>query len=192
MSRVDSPNGVAGSFTNFASSGNVITGNNSAHRIFRVDVAGNVYASGSFNPTGADYAESVDVRGKREEYGPGDVLVIDPESDRTFMRSNEPYSRAVAGVYSTKPGILGSMHDSSTAGTADNEVPLAMVGIVPCHVTAENGPIRRGDLLVTSASRRGYAMRATNRDKMQGAIIGKALQNLDSGEGTIEILVSLQ
>jgi len=35
------------------------------------------------------------------------------------------------------------------------EVPLAMVGIVPCKATAENGAIRRGDLLVTSRGWQG-------------------------------------
>ena len=73
----------------------------------------------------------------------------------------------------------------------DNEVPLAMVGIVPCRVSTENGPIRRGDLLVTS-SIPGHAMRATDRSRMTGAVIGKALHNFDNGTGTIEILVSLQ
>lgn len=71
------------------------------------------------------------------------------------------------------------------------EIPLAMVGIVPCHVSAENGPIRRGDLLVTSSTP-GYAMRGTDRTLMVGAVVGKALQNLDTGAGVIEILVSLE
>jgi hypothetical protein len=71
------------------------------------------------------------------------------------------------------------------------EIPLAMVGIVPCHVSAENGPIRRGDLLVTSSTP-GYAMRGTDSTRMIGAVVGKALQNLDAGTGVIEILVSLE
>ena len=68
---------------------------------------------------------------------------------------------------------------------------MAMVGIVPIKVSAENGPIRRGDLLVTS-SMAGYAMKGTDRGKMLGAIVGKAMGDLESGTGVIEVLVSLQ
>jgi hypothetical protein len=35
-------------------------------------------------------------------------------------------------------------------------------------------------------------MKGTDRSKMQNAVIGKALQNLDFGTGTIEVLVTLQ
>jgi hypothetical protein len=71
----------------------------------------------------------------------------------------------------------------------DNEVPVAITGIVPCKVTSENGPITRGDLL-TSSSRPGYAMKAT--DLQTGTILGKALGSLETGSGKIEILVILQ
>jgi hypothetical protein len=186
--RVDSASGIAGMFMSSAASGNVIAANNASRRIFRVDTTGTVYALGAFSPGGADYAESVSVRGSKVDYHPGDVLVIDPDSDRHFAVSTEPYSTRVAGVFSTKPGIVGSQHPLQEK---PEEVPLAMVGIVPCRVSAENGPIRRGDLLVTS-SIPGHAMRGTDRSRMTGAIVGKALQNLDRGTGVIEILVSLQ
>ncbi|MGE5112810.1 MAG: hypothetical protein ACM3JB_18250, partial [Acidobacteriaceae bacterium] len=186
--RVDSVNGIAGMFMTSAASGNVIAANNASRRIFRVDTTGNVYALGTFNPGGADYAESVSIRGRRDEYRPGDLLVVDPDSDRRFTTSTEPYSTRVAGVFSTKPGVLGSTHPLESN---QEEIPLAMVGIVPCRVSAENGPIRRGDLLVSSATP-GHAMRGTDRSRMTGAIVGKALQNLEVGTGVIEIMVSLQ
>ena len=53
-----------------------------------------------------------------------------------------------------------------------------------------DGAMHRGDLLVTSA-RAGYAMKGTDASKMTGAILGKALQPLESGDGTIEVLVTL-
>jgi hypothetical protein len=74
---------------------------------------------------------------------------------------------------------------------SNKEIPMAMVGIVPTKVSAENGPIRRGDLLVT-ASRPGYAMKGTDHTRMMGAVVGKAMGSLDSGLGVIEVLVSLQ
>jgi hypothetical protein len=137
---------------------------------------------------GGDYAESVDVTGERANYVPGDVLVIDPGSPGKFLKSAEPYSTSAAGIYSTKPGTVGRRQ--ATPRTAD-EVPMAMMGIVPTHVTAENGPIRPGDLLVTSSAV-GYAMKGTDRNKMLGAVIGKALGSLDSGQGVVEVIVTLQ
>jgi hypothetical protein len=48
-----------------------------------------------------------------------------------------------------------------------------------------------GDLLVTS-SRPGYAMKGTDRSRLVGAIVGKALEPLSSGSGIIRVLVTLQ
>jgi hypothetical protein len=73
--------------------------------------------------------------------------------------------------------------------TRENELPVAITGIVPCKVSAENGPIHRGDLLTTSATP-GHAMKAT--ELKLGTILGKALSELDSGTGVIDILVVLQ
>jgi hypothetical protein len=140
--------------------------------------------------SGGDYAESVNVSGGREEYGPGDVLVIDPTSEGNFLKSSEPYSTAVTGIYSTKPGLVGRRQLTARAHMKE-EVPMAMTGIVPTKVSAENGPIKSGDLLVTSSTP-GYAMKGTDRSQMLGAVVGKALGTLDSGAGVIEVLVSLQ
>lgn len=137
---------------------------------------------------GGDYAESVDVSGDRTGYGPGDVMVIDPNAPGKFLKSAEPYSTSVLGVYSTKPGTLGRRQ---TTPKSPEEVPMAMVGIVPVKVSAENGSIHPGDLLV-SASLPGYAMKGTDRSRMLGAVIGKAMGTLDAGTGVIEAGVTLQ
>ncbi len=68
---------------------------------------------------------------------------------------------------------------------------MAMVGIVPTKVSSENGPIKPGDVLVTS-SKAGYAMKGTDRSLLAGAVIGKALGSLDLGTGVIEAVISLQ
>lgn len=137
---------------------------------------------------GGDYAESVDVTGSRTNYEPGDLLVIDPSAPGKFLKSAEPYSTLVAGIYSTKPGTLGRRQ---TTAKSPDEVPMAMMGIVPTKVSAENGPIKTGDLLVTSSTW-GYAMKGTDRDRLTGAVVGKALGSMDSGSGFIEVLVTLQ
>jgi hypothetical protein len=137
---------------------------------------------------GGDYAESVDVSGDRTKYEPGDVLVIDPDVSGKFLKSAEPYSTSVTGIYSTKPGVIGRRQ---TTDRSSDEVPMAMIGIVPTKVSAENGSIHRGDLLVTSSTI-GYAMKGTDRSRLTGAVIGKALDNLESGKGVIEVVITLQ
>ena len=137
---------------------------------------------------GGDYADSVDVTGDRAKYDAGDLLVIDPDHPGKFLKSAAPYSTSVAGIFSTKPGTVGRRQ---TGPKSPDEVPMAMVGIVPTKVTAENGPIHPGDLLVTSSTL-GYAMKGTDRNRMLGAVVGKALGNLDSGTGVVEVVVTLQ
>jgi hypothetical protein len=137
---------------------------------------------------GGDYAEAVDPADAKEAYGPGDVLVIAGNEKGDIQKSTEPYATTVAGVFATKPGVVGRRQTLPDTGA---EIPMAMVGIVPTKVTAENGPIHRGDLLVTS-SKSGYAMKGTDRGRMLGAVIGKAMGSLESDSGVIEVLVTLQ
>lgn len=173
---------------------------------YTLDVAGQIHASQAIYASGGitfadgssltsantlcggDYAESVNVSGDRSKYGPGDVLVIDPNVSGSFLKSAEPYSTSVTGIFSTKPGAIGRRQVGPKSA---NEVPMAMIGIVPTKVSAENGPIHRGDLLVTSSTI-GYAMKGTDRSRLTGAVIGKALDNLESGKGVIEVVVTLQ
>ncbi len=148
---------------------------------FRVQVNGTVWADGSFNPGGADFAEMLPAAAGLE---PGDVLVIG--ADGKLVLSGKPYATNVAGVYSTKPGLLGGAGDDADL---TGKVPLAIIGVAPVKVCAENGAILPGDLLVTS-SLAGHAMKAA--EIKPGTILGKALGELESGEGVIDILVTLQ
>ena len=154
---------------------------------FRVDGDGRAYSDEGFTGSGADFAEMVEVADDIDAVEPGDVMVISASKDRAMERSSIARSTMVMGIYSTKPGFVGSERDWDAAGPtkeeskhfnmadmkeAYNEVPLAVVGIVPCKVSAENGAIRRGDLLVTAATP-GHAMRDDN--PKNGTIVGKAL-----------------
>lgn len=163
--------------------------------VFRVDLNGTVYADG-FDSGGADLAESFAVEGRRDTYEPGDVMAISTHTDRTMELASEPYSTRVAGVYATKPGVLLSQH--GVDGAPEHEVPVGVVGVVPTKVTLEGGPIRRGDLLVTSSTH-GHAMRAepvlVNGVEIYptGAILGKALEPFDGPKpGTIQVLVNVK
>lgn len=172
-----------------AAGGNLYLGMTKGVHKFRVDTNGVTYADGGYQSSGADFAESVAVHGNKSFYEPGDLLVIERGAQRRLTLSHSPYSTLVAGIYSTKPGMLATPH--SIDDKLEGEIPLAIVGIVPCKVTAENGPIREGDLLVTS-SRAGYAMKGTNRRRMLGAVVGKALESMARGKGVIQVLVTLQ
>lgn len=168
----------------------------------RVDSNGNLYLDGSVN-TPADFAEMIAVSSGAASVEPGDLMVIDPTGERAIVRSSEPRSTLVAGVYSTKPGLVGSEREwdqlepsgeRTELGHADmarlyDEIPMAVVGIVPVKASTENGPIRPGDLLVSSATP-GHVM----RDPLapNGTVVGKALTSLESGTGLIRILVTLQ
>lgn len=156
----------------------------------RIDSTGKGFFDSGTQTDGADFAESVGTAAPKAKYEPGDVLVIDTRADRRFALSSSPYSTLVAGVYSTKPGVTGTEHTSEDPKLGA-EIPMAVVGIVPCNVSAENGAIARGDLLVTSSTR-GYAMRGSDAARLTGAVIGKALQPLASGKGKIEVLVTLR
>jgi hypothetical protein len=156
-------------------------------RYWRVDRTGKGFFDGGTQASGADFAEQIDVNGDETQVEPGDVLVISPSADRKVELSNGAFSSAVIGVYSTNPAVLAGAPD---VDNAFGGIPVAIVGIVPCKVSAENGPIQRGDLLVTSTIP-GHAMRA-GENPPQGTVLGKALQTLDGGTGIILILVVLQ
>lgn len=156
----------------------------------RIDGIGKGFFDGGKQTGGADVRESVGTATPKTKYEPGDVLVIGTHADRRFALSGTPYSTLVAGVYATKPGVTGTEHTSESPKLAA-EIPMAVVGIVPCNVSAENGAIARGDLPVTSSTR-GYAMRGGDATRLTGGVIGKALQPLASGKGKIEVLVTLR
>jgi trimeric autotransporter adhesin len=183
--------GTAGLFS-VGTGGNILVGvgGNPGSSVFRVDSTGKGFFNGGAQTGGADFAESVAVSRGLNHYGPGDLLALDVTADRQVTLAKEPYSTLVAGIYSTKPGVLATTRKMDDANFA-NEVPLAIVGIVPCKVSAENGPIRVGDLLVASSTA-GHAMKGTDRSRMLGAVVGKALEPLRQGLGIIQVLVTLQ
>jgi hypothetical protein len=173
----------------------------------RLDSSGNWSVDGTLTSGGADYAELIDVEGAATDYEPGDVLVISDQVDRAVELAAEAYSSRVVGVYSTDPAFVAGAgtpeeqiareeqalaragRPATLLAVNDGAIEVAIAGIVPVKVSAENGPIRRGDLLTTSNTP-GHAMKATQL--VPGTILGKAMGTLDSGTGVIEVLVLLQ
>jgi hypothetical protein len=171
------------------SSGDFVVGAGSyfGTRYWCVDRTGRGYFDGGTQASGADFAEQIAVQGDAKDYEPGDVLVISSQTDRAATMSDQPFATTVIGVYSTQPAVLAGAPDQDDPLDG---IPVAITGIVPCKVSAENGTIKRGDLLVTS-SRPGYAMRAGDNPP-QGTVLGKALGELKDGTGVIQVLVTLQ
>jgi Collagen triple helix repeat (20 copies) len=147
---------------------------------FQVNASGEVYAHGAFHPNGIDYADRLPAARGLEA---GDVVAIG--ADGLLHRSTRANETDVAGVYSTRPGVVGAREEEARA-----TVPVALAGVIAVKASAENGSIRAGDLLVSSSTP-GRAMRAPANPRA-GSVIGKAMQSLDRGEGRITMLVMLR
>ncbi len=148
----------------------------------RVGNDGKGYFDGGTQTGGADVAELIDFRGRMPQ--PGDVVEIDPDNALHYRLSSKADSTMVAGVITTKPGVLMNAGIDDATGLP----ALALVGRVPVKVTMEGGVIRPGDLLV-SASVEGRAKRASGQI-LPGSVIGKALQaHLEGDQGVVEMLV---
>src|SRR5688572_8524953 len=162
---------------------------NSANRI-RFTRAGKGIFNGGTQTGGADVAEAMAVEGRVSTYEPGDVLVISTRSDRTVEKAGEPYSTRVIGVYATQPGVL--LTERGVDDSLEGLVPVGVVGVIPTKVSAENGPIRRGDLLV-SARTSGHAMRANPERLRFGMVLGKALGEWEGPDkGVIPVLINVK
>jgi hypothetical protein len=110
--------------------------------------------------------------------------------DGALEPSSRAYDKKVAGVISGagdfRPGIILGKQTSENP-----RMPIALLGKVYCKVDARSSPISVGDLLTTSDTP-GHAMKAEDPLKAFGAVIGKALAPLSSGQAVIPILVALQ
>ena len=152
-----------------------------------INAAGNITADGSIAAKYQDVAEWVPARGM---LAAGTVVVLDPEASNHVMASAVAYDTRVAGVVSETPGII-------LGEAGEGKVKVATTGRVRVKVDATRGPIRIGDLLVTS-DEAGVAMRSEavsiggRKMHAPGTIIGKALEPLGKGVGEILVLLSLQ
>lgn len=150
-------------------------------------VTGNIDVGGNINAKYQDVAEWVE---SSQELTAGTVVVLDSDRSNQVVASTQAYDSHVAGVISMQPGItLGER--------GEGRVLVATTGRVKVKVDATNGPIKIGDLLVTS-DKEGVAMKsipidfAGARIHRPGTLIGKALEPLAAGTGEILVLLSLQ
>ena len=161
------------------------------HPVFKVANEGEVTCSVLTITGGSDLCEQFDINAAAAAAEPGTVVCIDPENPGELVVSGKAYDRAVAGVISGAGGVKPGMLMGQNGSVADGEHPVALTGRVYVRCDTSNGPIQPGDLLTTSATP-GHAMRVSDHSKAQGAIIGKAMTSLDSGDGLVLVLISLQ
>ncbi|WP_153162081.1 hypothetical protein [Zoogloea sp. 1C4] len=149
-----------------------------------VEAEGSMWSKNGVQTGARDLAENF---ATLEAIEPGDVVSLTADGSGV-ERCRQPHDPLVLGVVSTEPGMLlgaDALQHERIAG----EQPIALAGRVPCKVCAENGPIRKGNLLVP-ASLPGHAMRAG--DNTTGCTIGKALADFDGDTGLIDVFVFLR
>lgn len=162
--------------------------NDADETVFRVTAEGRTVTRELEITGGADLVEGFGAAEGALE--PGTVVVIDAQHVGGLATSTVPYDRAVAGIVSGAGGVRHGIR-MGQADVLDGDVLLAMSGRVWCKASTEGGAIRPGDLL-TTAELDGHAMRAHDADRREGAVIGKAMSELEQGSGLVLVLVGLQ
>jgi hypothetical protein len=157
----------------------------------KLDVAGRTRTEVLEITGGSDLSEQFEIKGEDQKVEPGMIVCIDPVNCGNLVVSQKAYDRTVAGIVSGAGGVKPGMLMGQKGTMADGEHPVALTGRVYCRADASNGPIAPGDLLTTSDVA-GHAMKVTDYDRSQGAILGKAMSSLEEGRGLVLVLVSLQ
>jgi len=139
--------------------------------------------AGDIQLRGADVAEDFGSAGGID----AGAVVVAVAADEVALATT-PCDRRVVGVVSGSGGWRPGVRLGARPGRG--RVPVAMMGRVACRVDAAYGPVAFGDLLTTSATP-GHAMRVTDLSRAAGAIIGKALGDLEAGTGLVPVALAL-
>jgi hypothetical protein len=123
----------------------------------------------------AQYADLAEKYEADAEYEPGTVVHFGGEKE--VSQCDIDHCTRVAGVVSTDPAYR--MNDTLEA---EHVAMVALTGRVPCKVT---GPVAKGDMMVSA----GNGMARAEANPTYGAVIGKALENWEGGEGVIEVVI---
>ena len=181
-----SGNGISGSVSSeggtFTVTSNA-TSSNSANTIVFRDGSGNFSAGViTATTTTARYADLAEKYLADAPYDPGHVVVFGGEHEVTL--STTEYDSRVAGVVSTAPAfVMNEELESILTPT----VTVALTGRVPCQVL---GPVKKGDVLVTSNMPGVAKVLDPTRAYVPGTVIGKSLQEYPKQEvQIIEIAV---
>lgn len=125
--------------------------------------------------TSAQYADLAEKYLADAEYVPGTVLSFGGSREVTL--STQDHDPLIVGVVSTNPA-----YQMNSRLEGEHVVAVALVGRVPCQV---QGPVTRGAMMVSAGNGRARA----EAHPAMGTVIGKALEDFDGDQGTIEIVV---
>lgn len=165
-----------------------------------VVVDGNLFATASKGGYVVDVARNAG----SEPLTQGDLVVIAGVTDPVLgaipvplvRKADAEASTAVVGVVDagyrvddSKPARLLALDEAGVIRPDDYLTIVTLGAFQAIKVDASYGAIRPGDLLVSSPTP-GHAMRAD--DPRIGTVIGKALDALETGTGTIAVMVALQ
>jgi len=143
--------------------------------------SGNIGSSSTYfntvfaKATSAQYADLAENYLSDQYYEPGTVVVFGGEQEITLSQLTG--DSAVAGVISTNPA-----YKMNSGLYGEHVATVALIGRVPCRVI---GPVKKGQLLISAPN--GYAIACTT--PAVGTVVGKALENYNGTQGTIEIVV---
>jgi hypothetical protein len=161
-----------------------------------------VYAIGNLVATGSKSGYVVDIARNDgdEPLQQGDLVVVTGVSDPVLgnipvplvRKADSEASQAIIGVvdelYQPAQNQVGRFA-KSLINPGDYLTIVTLGAYMVVNVDAGYGAIQPGDLLISSPTP-GHAMRADN--PAIGTVIGKALSGLESGTGSVAIMVTLQ
>ena len=162
------PNGTG----NVNISGNIMPTANATANIGSATLSFNTVFAKS---TSAQYADLAEKYTADAEYAPGTVVAFGGNAEVTL--ANEAGSTRIAGVISTNPSYI-----MNATLEAQHVALVALQGRVPCRII---GPVRKGDMMVSA----GNGAACVDNAARAGSIIGKALEDFDGVDGTIEVVV---
>jgi hypothetical protein len=140
------------------------------------------------------------VNDSAEYLSAGDLVAVVGSTDP--LVGNIPLARVVKANTAYQTGVIGVVDQHVLPGDPlrfdDEDIASGEHLSVVTHglfrhvkVDASSGGVHAGDLLVTSPNA-GHAMKATDRMQAVGAVIGKALGDLEQGIGGLPVMVTLQ
>jgi hypothetical protein len=173
--------GTSVNIKNVTSNGNITFGVNIAGTPTTAMTINGSTGTISGNQINANYADVAERFAADGILTPGTVVELGGANEITTV--NRDLSENVFGVISTRAAYLMN----SQAGSNDTHPPVAMTGRVPVRVV---GIINKGDRLVSAGN--GLARAAQAGEATAFNVIGRSLTNkLDSGEGTVEAIVTI-